>query len=144
MQNLNRLLQIANAASVIGDLARQKQRYVLPVMHTTGTFYLHADDAAVRIVRWDQQQVEATIETRPPIGWRIATDYDENGVYVVVMKRMGLGQIAKATISVMVPRDAHLVLRLAGGLVTLDHVHGTLQIPPVHTNSPPPALPDEV
>lgn len=127
MQTLNQLLQ---AAEVLNDLTRQKHTHTLPALADDLTVYIHADDAAVRIVRWSRRTVEATIETRPPIGWRMATEYDENGVYIVAMKRGALGRLSKAALNVFVPQAAHLVLRLQGGLVTLDHVHGTLHIPP--------------
>ncbi len=133
MQNLNRLLQIAQAAAFITDLARHKQTYALPAV-PAATIYLHTSDAALRVVRWGRQQVEATIETVPPIGWRVATDYDANGVYIVVIKRRGIGAVARATLNVVVPQDAHLVLRQDNGMVTLDHVYGTLYIAPPDGN----------
>jgi hypothetical protein len=101
------------------------------------TVYLHTDDAAVRIVRWDKSQVEVTIEILPALAWRIATDYDENGVYIVAMKRVGFGQVAKASMNVLVPRDAHLTLRMNNGLASLDHVRGTLHIAPPEDGLPP-------
>jgi hypothetical protein len=139
MQSLNRLLQLTQAAAAITDLTRQKHTYTVPVMREAETFYLHADTAAVRVVRWERRQAEVTIETRPPIGWQTATDYDENGVYVVAIPRMGFRVMAKAVVSVLVPHQMHLVLRLRDGLVSLDHVNGTLHIPPTDST---PALPD--
>lgn len=130
MQNLNRLLQLTNAVAVIHDLTRHKHTHTLPVMTDGVTVYLHTDDAAVRIVRWDRRQVELTIETRFPVGWRTAAEYDENGVYIVAIKRPGFGALAKAALNVLVPTDAHLVLRMNDGLLSLDHVRGTLEIPP--------------
>jgi hypothetical protein len=143
MQNLNRLLQIARAASFINDLARHKHTYTLPAA-ADSTVYLHSDDAALRVVRWDRPQVEATIETSPPVGWRTATDFDEYGVYVVLMKRTGFGGVAQASLNVIVPRDAHLVLRMDNGLVSLDHVRGVLHISPPEQQSSQPTLPDGI
>ncbi len=133
MQHLNRMIQIAQTASRIGDLTRKKHTHVLPAEYTT-TVYLHTENAALRIVRWDKRQVEATLETRPPIGWRVATDYDENGVYIVALRRTGFGTVASATIDVLVPRGAYLVLRMDDGLVSLDRVRGTLNIAPEFPN----------
>ncbi len=133
MQHLNRMIQIAQTASRIGDLTRKKHTHVLPAEHST-TVYLHTENAALRIVRWDKRQVEATLETRPPIGWRVATDYDANGVYIVALRRMGFGTVASATIDVLVPRGAYLVLRMDDGLVSLDRVRGTLNIAPEFPN----------
>ena len=138
MKMLNRLLQITDAAAILTDLTRQKHTYTLPVMKTAATFYLHADNAAVRVVRWQKQQAEITIETRPPLAWRTATDYDEAGVYAVVLRRLGMGTLTRSIVTVLVPAHMHLVLRLRDGLVSLDHVHGTLHI------APPDVLPPEL
>lgn len=136
MQHLNRLVQIA---SVANDLTRHKQTYTLPA-RIGGTFYLDADNATVRVVRWDREQVEVTVQTRPPIGWRVATDFDEAGTYMVIKRRSIVGSIARAELYVLVPRQAFLLLRMNGGLVALDHVDGVLHIPPP-TSPAPPALP---
>jgi hypothetical protein len=137
LNNLNRLMQVANAAAIINDLTRKKHTYTLPVLPDATTLYLHASDAVVRIVRWSRPQVEVTLEMRPPLGWRSATEYDENGVYIVLVKRVGFKSIARATLSVLVPQDMHLALRLEGGMVSLDHVEGVLNIAP-------PILPPQV
>ncbi len=130
MQTLNRLLQLTNTAAMLTDLTRQKHTYTLPVMKAADTFYVHADRAALRIVRWERPQAEITIETRPPMGWRTATDYDEHGVYVVAIQRTGFGSVASAVINALVPRHMHLTLRMQDSLVTFDHLTGTLHIPP--------------
>lgn len=135
MQQLNQLMQIAKAASIVNDLTRSKHTHSLPARDAL-TVYLHAQDAAVRLVRWDRPLVEATIETRPPLAWRVATDFDDDGVYIVALRRAGFGSIASASMQVLVPRRAHLVLRLTDGLVTLDHVTGTLHIPPPADDDP--------
>jgi hypothetical protein len=111
------------------------------VLPTANTFYLHATDAAVRVVRWERPQVEVTIETRPPIAWRIANEYDENGVYVVAIKRTGFPNVTQVAIQAIIPQDLHLALRVDGGLVTLDHIHGTLHIPPETPLRDTPTLP---
>jgi hypothetical protein len=138
MQTLNRLLQLTDAAAVLTDLTRQKHTYTLPVMKTAETFYLHAENAAVRVVRWNKAQVEITVETRPPLAWRTATDYDEAGVYAVVLRRLGMWTLTRSVVTALVPPQMPLVLRLRDGLVSLDHVQGTLHIPP------PDALPLEL
>lgn len=143
MQNLNRLLQVVRAASFVNELTRHKHTHTLPAT-ANGTVYLHSDDAALRVVRWDKPQVEATIETSPPMAWRTATDFDENGVYIVIMKRVGFGVVAQASLNVLVPRDAHLVLRMANGMVSLDHVRGVLHIPPPEIDPTPPAISDGI
>ncbi|MFZ4815877.1 MAG: hypothetical protein ACOYL5_15180 [Phototrophicaceae bacterium] len=129
MQHLSQLSRLVDAAAVINDLTRRKQTYTLPAMGTI-TFYAHTEATALRVVRWSKPQVEITLEVRPPLAWRVATDYDENGVYLVVVKRLDVGRFARATAVIFLPEDTHLMLRMKQGLLTLDHINGTLEISP--------------
>jgi hypothetical protein len=64
-------------------------------------------------------------------GWRVATDQDDAGVYVVARRRPVVGTLSSALFSILVPQDAYLILKLADGRVTLNHIDGTLQVPPL-------------
>ncbi|MGV2436540.1 MAG UNVERIFIED_CONTAM: hypothetical protein LVT10_17950 [Anaerolineae bacterium] len=81
------------------------------------------------MVRWEQPSVQATIDVTPPFGWRFGAEYNADGVYVVLLQRAVLQGLVKGTLNLIVPHDAHLVLRLQDCLLTLDQVNGTLELP---------------
>jgi hypothetical protein len=129
MQHLNTLAQVANAASTLAELTRKSTNYRFNVIGET-TFYLDASQAEVRVLRHAQPTIEFTAALQAPFAWRVATDQDEAGVYVVAKRRAIVGGLAGAVFSVIVPYQAHLVLRLQRCRLCLEAVDGTLQVPP--------------
>lgn len=134
MQHLNTLWQAVNAASTVTDLARQSQTFYFGV-HRPVTFYLQAEGAEVKITRWTQPKIEVVALLQAPFGWRLATDQDDAGVYVVAKRRPVVGGLARATFSILVPTETYLMLKLVDGRVTLDHVDGELHVPPAAASS---------
>jgi hypothetical protein len=130
MQHLNTLWQAVNVASSVTELARQSQIYHFNVRGAV-TFYLQADSAEVRVTRWNEPKIEVAATLQAAFGWRVATDQDDAGVYVVARRRPVVGTLSSALFSVLVPYDAYLILKLADGRVTLNHIDGTLQVPPM-------------
>ena len=130
MQHLNTLSQVANAASTLAELARKSTTYRFNVTGGT-TFYLDVSQAEVRLLRHPVPQVEVTMMLQAPFAWRVVTDQDADGVYVVAKLRPVVGSLAGALFSIVVPHDAHLVLRLQNCRLCLEAVDGTYQIPPV-------------
>jgi hypothetical protein len=131
MQRLNSLWQAMDAVSAVTELARQSQTYHFNVAANT-TFYLRAEQAEVKIIRWPQLKIEVLTMLQAPFGWRLATDQDDAGVYVVARRRMVVGSIASAAFSVLVPTDTYLILKLTDCRLVLDGVDGTLHIPPMN------------
>ncbi len=130
MSNLNTLLTLTQRAVA---LTHHQHTWSFPMQTPTGTVYLHAHKVGVRVVRWEQPSVQATIDVTPPFGWRFGAEYDADGVYVVLLQRAVLQGLVKGTLNLIVPHDAHLVLRLQDCLLTLDQVNGTLELPPMAT-----------
>lgn len=129
MQHLNTLWQAMSAASTVAELARHVQTFHFGVVGPT-TFYLQAEGAEVRIARWRMPQIQVAAQLQAAFGWRIATDQDEAGVYMVARRRPVVGMLARAVFAVSVPLDTYLILKLADGRVILDEVSGTLHVPP--------------
>jgi hypothetical protein len=134
MQKLNTLWQVVNAASEITSLTRHIQTYYFSTLGPI-TLYLRAENADVRVMRWAQPKVEVTATLQASFGWRLATDQDEAGVYVVAKRKAVLGRMSSALFNVVVPEDTYLVLKLLDGRVILEHITGTLQVPPFNTES---------
>lgn len=136
MQHLNTLWQVVNTASQLAELARSAQIYRFAVQDAI-TFYLHTASATVRIARWHERAVEVNAQLQAPVGWRIASDQDDAGVYFVAQRRAMLSSIAAATFNIHVPYNAHLVLKLDHVNLSFETVSATLELPPVAANQPP-------
>ena len=140
IQHLNTLWRAVSTAADLREVARDRRTYVF---NTAGpiTFYLRAEKADVRIVRWQMARVEVNLRLEAAFGWRVAAEQDENGVYVVAHRRRVIGELSSAVFAVAVPDDAHLAIKLEDGRVTLDDVVGLLEIPPPMREKSPYLLP---
>lgn len=129
MQNLNTLWQVLNAANSVRELSTSTQTYRFGVTAAT-TFYLQAEGVAVEITRWAQPMIEVTMRLQAAFGWRVASDQDEAGVYVVARRRTLVGGLSGGSFEVFVPYNTYLILKLTDGRVQLENVNGTLNLPP--------------
>ena len=120
---------MVSAASTVKDIAQQTKTYHFAV-HSPITVYLRAEHAEVRVRRWARPQVEVTARLQASFGWRVATDQDEAGVYVVAQRRAVMGSLSSATFEVLVPHDAYLVLKLTNGRLLVEDAKGTFHIAP--------------
>jgi hypothetical protein len=143
MQKLNTLWQVVSLASDLKGITRHTQTYYFSTIGPI-TFYLQAEHAEVRVMRWALPKVEVTATLQAAFGWRIATDQDAAGVYVVAKRKALLGGMSSAVFTVIVPDDAYLVLKLDDGRVMLEHINGTLQVPPTSAESVYHLLPSRV
>ena len=129
MQKLNTVWRVFNAASTVRDIAQHSRTYYFAA-GTPMTFYLNADGATVQVKRWTRPMIEVKATLQGAFGWRVATDYDDAGVYVAAKRLPVVGGISSARFEVLVPRDTYLVIRVDEGALLLDNVEGTLHIPP--------------
>ena len=95
MQHLSTLTELANAVSTVAEIARHTQTYRFNVSGAI-TLYMDAEGAEVRILRraGTDPQIEVEANLQAPFAWRIATDQDEAGVYVVARRRPVVGAVA--------------------------------------------------
>jgi hypothetical protein len=129
VHHLNTLWKAVNAASVVTELARQSQTYHFAV-NGPMTFYLRAEQATVRVIRWTQPRIEVEVQLQAAFGWRLATDQDEAGVYLVAKRRAVVGGLSRATFSIFAPHTTYLILKIEDGQIILEHVSGTFHVPP--------------
>lgn len=128
-KHLNTLWQVVNAASTVADFARQSQTYTFPINGPV-TVYLQAEQAEIRLARWGQPKVDVFVQLQAAFGWRIATDQDADGVYMVAKRRMIVGGMSRAAFTLTVPHDAYLILKLHESSLLIADVDGTLHVPP--------------
>ena len=129
MQRLNTLWQAVSAVSELSELTRRRQTYHFSTLGPV-TFYLRAERAEVRVTRWAQPKIEVAVILQASFGWRVATDQDEAGVYIAARRRAFVGGLSRAVFNILVPHDAFLDLHLEDGRVVLEHMRGSLLIPP--------------
>lgn len=152
MQNLNRLWQLAGAAAsvrdTVRDLTHQQRVDHFSLIRQPVTFYLQTEAASLTIIRWHEPRIELHTRLQASFGWRVATDQDEAGVYVVAKRRAVVGTLsgglAAATFVIRVPVDTYLILKLDDCELIQTHLSGTLHLPPGETASGgtlPPRLP---
>lgn len=129
MQKLNTLWRITEAASTVRDIAQHTKSYHFSA-NSPITFYLRAENAAVRIVRWDRPAIEVSVTFHGVFGWRIATDQDEAGVYMAAGRRPVVGKLSRADFVVRVPNTTYLVLNLISSDLILEEVNETVRLEP--------------
>lgn len=132
MQRLDTLWKLVTAASAVRDMAVETKAYEFNVAAAV-TFYLHAEYARVILKRWSQPRIVIQAELQAGFGWRVQTDRDEAGVYLVAKRRTLIGNLSRANFRVMLPHDAYAVLKLDNGSLELDDLKHTLHIPPPDT-----------
>jgi len=130
VQHLTTLWKIANAASEVAEIARSSETFRFNVREDV-TLYLHMAGAEVRVRRWDEPRIEIVAQLQALFGWRIKTDQDEFGVYMVALRRAVVGGLSGAIFSVAAPRRAHLYVKLEHGRLLIDDLTGTIQLPPL-------------
>lgn len=129
MQHLGTLKQLASTASQLADLARSSQTYHFTTALDV-TFYLHIEHAEVVIARRDAPDIDVVAMLQAPFGWRIETDQDEVGVYMVVHRRPVVGGLSGAVLHIAVPQAAHVTIKAVDARVSVDGVRGVVEIPP--------------
>lgn len=141
MQQLNRLLQVVNAASSVAEIVREKQVYRYGI-RGKNAMYFHAEGADVRIARWALPTIEVMAHLQASFGWRIAHEQDDAGVYFVAKRRAITGKLAAGVFTLTLPHDAHLILRLERCQVWLAEMTGILELAGRNVGDVP-ALPSE-
>ncbi len=132
MQKLNRLWQIANAASAVRDLAQHLKTYHFAV-RPPGMVYVQADYAEVTVIRWNRPTVEITTLLQAPFGWRLVTDQDEAGVYLVARRKTVIGRLSSAKFVIRLPDVLYLTLKLSECSINLKQVTGSFELAPTQS-----------
>lgn len=125
---LDRLGQLATAASAVADITRVTETRRFPVPVKTH-LYIHTAHSEVRVSRHSLSEIVITAHLQPPFAWKIGAEQDEIGVYFVALRKAVVGVIAVGKFEIALPYDAHLVLKLEDVRLVLDQVSDTLDFP---------------
>ena len=133
MNTLNNLWKLVNAASSVRDMAQQSKTYQFAAKPDT-TLYLHLDGVDLHITRWAQPLIRVQTVLQAGFGWRIASEQDDVGVYLVARRRSVVGTVAQGRFEVNLPHDAHLVMKLERCNLHLQGLHGAYELPAHNTS----------
>lgn len=130
---IERLNQIAAAASSLAEIVRREQTLRFHTPDPTITVYIHTELSEVRVLRHDLPQVDVTIMLQAPFAWRLAAEQDDAGIYIVARRRplvkTAVGGFAGALIEVVAPAQAHLTVRIDGGRLVVENAQGAFDLP---------------
>lgn len=145
MQSLDRLSKVvgvaSSAASAVNEAVRKSEQRRFTVQAGVAV-YLHVERAEVSVTRTpivsgDSMTVSIDARWHPPFAWRLVTDQDSAGVYIVairhrVVKWMSTvaGGLTTMRLEVSAPQGVAIMLRLENAKVTLDDLTGVIELPP--------------
>lgn len=121
MQHLDRLWQFVNAVGKVRDIAQHVRHWAFSVPLPT-TLYCHLEGATLIVQQHDKPALHLEAQVFVQGAWRIETDHDAHGVYVVAKRLPLIGELAQLTLIASVPTQTHLALRLEGCTLTLRNI----------------------
>ncbi len=129
MRKLNKLRGALDLVLSIRDLTIVSRNYQWEV-RAPSSFYLEAEFAEVNLSRSEDNQLYVNVRLRASMSWKLTTERDEAGVYVVIRRKPLIGNIGRARFNVRVPRGVHISLQLENSLLCLNDLVRTLDLPP--------------
>jgi len=137
VQHLGKLTQLVSAAATVSEIAHKSQSQRFGAAGPL-TLYAHLESADVTIERRALPYLEVRAQLQAPFAWRLATEQDDAGVYVVARRRPLVGDLGGGHFRLIVRPDTYLHLRLDGCKLTLLDLHTTIELPPDGTLLLPP------
>lgn len=128
MQRLDQLWKVLSVVGQVRDIAIETKHYQFAVQDAI-TFYVHTEHATIDIGYHTRREVLIKAEFQAGFGWRVQTEQDTAGVYLVAKRKAILGSVSTARFSVTLPEDTYSVLRLEQCSYRIKDVSGEVQIP---------------
>ncbi|NDJ59946.1 MAG: hypothetical protein GYB67_02410 [Chloroflexi bacterium] len=129
MQQINKLNELAQTVATLSSIVRRAQTYQF-FLTRPATFYLDVEGAEVRLARHALPYIKVDVQLQMPFAWRLATDQDEYGVYIVARRRQVIGELGDAQFAVQVPHSTDVQLKLANVRLVFEEVSGAFALPP--------------
>lgn len=144
VQKFKTIVRALETTSQLIEIARSSQTFQFTVQPNV-TVYLHTMQAEVFVARHDQPHVELIAKLGAPFAWRVATDQDDAGVYLVARRKAVVGQLAgvlaRAVLLLTIPLESHLILKLENSRLSLQDLTGDFEFAPIPVRTPPAAAP---
>ncbi len=116
--------------TVLSRLQHRRHLRVFPVLGPT-TVFVRGSQCRVVVQYHEFDHVELYVSLYAAFGMRLIVEQDEAGIYVVVRRRRLLGLFSRSELTVRLPGYCHLAFNLTPGVVVVDKLDGTLEIPSV-------------
>lgn len=129
MRKLQRLRGALDLLADMRDLTIVSRSYQWAVQ-APGSFYLEAEFAEVNLSRSEDNLVYVSARLRAPMSWKLATERDDAGVYVIIKRKPIIGNIGRARFHIRVPRGIHISLQLENSVLCLNDLVSALDLPP--------------
>lgn len=128
MQKLNKLHDALDLLVSIRDLTIVSRNYQWEIQ-APGSFYLEAEFAEVDLSQSEDNHLYVSVRLRASMSWKLATERDDAGVYVVLKRKPIIGNIGRARFHARVPRGMHISLQLENSRLCLNDLVGALDLP---------------
>ncbi|MDE2857317.1 MAG: hypothetical protein OXN94_05665 [Chloroflexota bacterium] len=129
MRMLNKLQGALDLLVSIRDLTTMSRNYQWEVQ-APSSFYLEAEYAEVNLSRSEDNHLYVSVRLRAAMSWKLATERDDAGAYVVLKRKPLIGNIGRARFHARVPRGIHISLQLENSRLCLQDLGGSLDLPP--------------
>lgn len=133
MQHLEHLWKVVSLVGQVRDLAIENKRYQF-TLGQPATFYVHVAYASVQITYHDQPDLIIDAQFQAGFGWRVQTDQDAAGVYLVGQRRAVVGGISHARFQVLLPANVYTVLRLENASYSVMDVTREVHLPSLNNS----------
>ncbi len=129
MRNLSKLRGALDLLGSIRDLTVVSRQYQWEVQ-TPSSFYLEAEYAEINLARADNNHLHVSVKLRASMSWKLVTERDDAGVYIVAKRKPLIGNIGRARLHVRVPHGVHISLQLQCCVLCLDELVSRYDLPP--------------
>lgn len=129
LERLQQLSQVVQTAAGAASKLRKTEKFSYTV-NSGVTAYLDAAQCEIRLLRHSLPTVEITAHLQMPFAWRIGAEQDADGVYFTAQRKPVVGAIAEAYFEVLVPHDAHVVVKGTRTRVVLENASGLFEFAP--------------
>ncbi len=129
MRHAGKVWKAAQLLNSARELALETQRFQWDV-RPPNTLFLQAEQSDIRLDLHDQPQILAKVELRARFGWRLNTDQDAAGVYVVALRKPVIGSIGRGRFHFTLPRGLHISLKLRQCQLCFNDLTASLDLPP--------------
>ena len=129
MRHVNSLRKALGLIAAARDITVDTKLYQWEI-RAPNTLYLEAEHADIDLLHIGGEHILAQVRMRAALSWKLVTDQDDAGVYIVAKRKPLIGSIGRARFQIEVPDGIHISLKLRNCQLCLRDVDSTFDFPP--------------